>query len=320
MSARVGLIWGNAAWREAVRLREPYVDVDHLMLGLVATGGPAARLLAHHGVTLVGGRRAVSTVRARALALLGVDATALPSVAPLAASDLHRGKAGHARMTLQAERLFKRLRRGSTERDYLQALLAEPSGMVREVLGCAGVDLDALQEGLAGAAINWRTPTPRRVASSTSVGRGHRVDALRLEHWVSGPHHLVHHVATDLASTTRWLTSPDENRQPVTGRSRTRIAPDSQVASLNLLLAVATPSQVRWETWWGGRYGGSHTLDLEPIDSGTLVQLTREITTFGRFAAVAMPPVRLINGLGMPTMLQNLSFACADAIEDEQCP
>lgn|GEM_PF-3754932 len=54
---------------------------------------------------------------------------------------------------------------------------------------------------------------------------------------------------------------------------------------------------------------------LEPAKHGTLVGLTREIVTFGRFATAVMPAVRLMTGLGMPTMIQNLSFACADLIK-----
>lgn len=84
------------------------------------------------------------------------------------------------------------------------------------------------------------------------------------------------------------------------------------------MLTAATPERVRWEMWWGERYGGSHTLDLRPREGGTLVVLTREITTFGRLATVVMPAVRIATGLGMSTMIQNLSFACADLVEEEQ--
>ena len=317
MSARIALIWGNAAWREAVRLREPYVDVDHLLLGLMAAGGPAARLLGDHGFTLGRGRRAVAAARAGALASLGVDLTSLPSPAALSVEDLHRGEAGHAPMTPQAKRLCKDLPGRPSERDYLAALLAEPSGMVREVLRCADADVNVLQQGLADSAIGWGTPTPRRVVPSWPAARGQRVDALHLEHWVSAPDHRVHQVATDPTLITHWLKAPDDRLEVRYRRSEPPADTTSSPGAAGLLLGLATPTRVRWEMWWGSRYGGSDTLDLEPTKHGTLVGLTREIVTFGRFATAVMPAVRLMTGLGMPTMIQNLSFACADLIEDQ---
>lgn len=81
------------------------------------------------------------------------------------------------------------------------------------------------------------------------------------------------------------------------------------------MLACASPQRVVWQMWWGACYGGSHTLDLTPAGGGTLVELTRELVTFRHLGAVVMPPVRFVTGLGMPIMIQNLSFACADVVE-----
>lgn len=203
MNLRVWSIWGNAAWREAVRLREAFIDVDHLLLGLVATGGPAACLLGRHGFTLASGRRAALARHAGALASLGVDVTSLPPVTPLPVDDLHEGAAGQAPMTARAKRLCNSLWFRSNERDYLTALLAEPSGTVREVLECAGVDVDAFTRTVTGPARDWRTPTPRRVASSTPARRGHHISSLRLEHWISAPLGHVRDVAADLEMTDR---------------------------------------------------------------------------------------------------------------------
>ena len=218
---------------------------------------------------------------------------------PVLTNDLHQGASGHAPMSPRAERLLKSQGRRANERDYLTALLAEPSGTVREVLGSAGVDVDALTRGVAGSALDWRTPAPRRVVSSTPPLRGRRVSSLRLEHWICAPHPLVHLAAADLEGTDRWLTSPDDRQRVVDGRRESRVESGQAGGSVDLVLTAATPERVRWEMWWGERYGGSHTLDLRPLEGGTLVALTREITTFGRLAAVAMPAVRLAIGLGI---------------------
>lgn len=320
MSLRVSLIWGNAAWREAVRLREAFIDVDHLLLGLVAAGGPAARLLGRHGFTLASGRRAALRRHAGALASLGVDVTSLPPVTPLPVDDLHQGAAGYAPTTARAKRLCNSTLFPSDERRYLTALLAEPSGTVGEVLECAGVDVDALARDVDGSSIDWHTPTPRRVASSTPARRGHHISSLRLEHWISAPLHVVYDVAAGLEETDRWMTSPDGRLRVVDGRHQARVDTGISGATRtrDLVLACATPDQVSWQMWWGACYGGSHTVDLQPVEGGTLTVLTRELVTFRRLGAVVMPPVRFAPGLGMPIMIQNLSFACADLLDREQ--
>ena len=316
MRARTAMAWNNAAWCEAERVREALVDVDHQLLGLLAAGGPAARLLARHGLTLVSGRRAVLAAHTRALALLGIDA-ALPVVAPRPAGELRRGASTPARMTPRAWSLFTGLKRGAGERDYLAALVGEPSGTVRDVLRCADVDIHALERDLVGSAASWRSPAPVRVASSAPARRGRCVTSLRLEHWICAPRHLVQRVAADPGPTSRWPALPEGRLRRVDGRHEVRVDTGITGGPLELVLTVATPQQVRWEMWWNQRYGGSHTADLQPCEGGTLVALTREIATFGPPAAVMMPFVRLATGLGMPTMAQNLSLACADVIGEE---
>ncbi len=318
MSLRSAVVWGNASWREAVRMREAFVDVDHLLLGLAASGGPAARLLARHGLTLATGRRAARDVDANALGSLGVDVDALAPVPPRPADELHHRAAGHAPMTPRADRLCRALPRRSTERDYLTALLAEPSRTAHEVLQRAGVDVGALTRDLAASTTRWRTPTTVRVASSTPGRRGRCVSSLRLEHWTSAPRHLVHHAATDLETTSRWLSSPDSGLTAVDGRHETRVDTGRAGGPLDLVLTAATAERVRWEMWWGQRYGGSYTLDLTEDENGTLIGLNREITTFGHLGAPMMPATRFATGLGLPTLVQNLSFACADLIEEER--
>ncbi len=122
--------------------------------------------------------------------------------------------------------------------------------------------------------------------------------------------------ASDVTSTSRGLSAEKAGLRVLDGRHETRIDTGVPGGPMDVVLAAAEQHHVCWEMWWGERYGGSHTFDLVPLDSGTLVVHTRETTTFGRFAAT-MPLVRFATGLGMPTMVQNLSFACADLVETE---
>ncbi|MEU6697354.1 Clp protease N-terminal domain-containing protein [Pseudonocardia sp. NPDC046786] len=53
------------ALREAIRLGDRHIGTEHVLLGLLHPGHPASRVLAAHGVTLDGMRRAVSERRGR---------------------------------------------------------------------------------------------------------------------------------------------------------------------------------------------------------------------------------------------------------------
>ena len=129
---------------------------------------------------------------------------------------------------------------------------------------------------------------------------------------------MVREVAAGLEGTDRWLTSSDGRLRVVDGRYETRV--DAGLAgatgSWDLVLVCVAPHRVSWQMWWGSCYGGSHTIDLQPAGGGTLTVMTRELMTFRHLGAVVMPPVRFVTGLGMPTMIQNLSFACAALAEE----
>lgn len=231
------MVWGSAAWREAVRVREAFIDVDHLLLGLVAVGGPAAQLLADRGFTLAAGRRAALAERSDALALLGVEDARLVQTAPRPISDLHRGAAPHAPMSDRAQQLIEGLRRGAGEREYLVALLAEPSGLARRVLAWASVDVGALDEELAASPARWRSPAPQRVEAMMRPQRGQHVSALRLEHYIAAPMHLVRSMASGPGPAPVWLSGGRHGGEVETCQSE----------PVALTLTVATALRVRFE-------------------------------------------------------------------------
>lgn len=53
MSTRTIYKYVTAGWREAARARDPYIDLDHLLIGLIAAGaGRTGPLAARHNAEL----------------------------------------------------------------------------------------------------------------------------------------------------------------------------------------------------------------------------------------------------------------------------
>lgn len=96
----------NASWLEAVREHRAELDNEHLLLGLVASGGTPAAVLGTHGVTLVGARRAVVRVRAERLRGIGIDAAEVPARPVRDITGLTAGDIGRLPMSRAAENVL----------------------------------------------------------------------------------------------------------------------------------------------------------------------------------------------------------------------
>lgn len=130
-----------AANVEAVRLGHPEVDMEHLLLALLVTGGPSARLLLDAGVTLDRGRQAVAEVQQRELSDIGVNLLLPPpGQARYDASALPLPLSGRAR------ELDDRLPFVVDDQALLTALIDDEGGRVRRLLTQVGVDPDALRQ------------------------------------------------------------------------------------------------------------------------------------------------------------------------------
>lgn len=68
-----------AAGVEAVALRHPEVDIEHLLLGLLTTDGPSSSVLAEAGTDLAAVRRGVREVQRLQLADPGIAAVPSPA-------------------------------------------------------------------------------------------------------------------------------------------------------------------------------------------------------------------------------------------------
>ena len=126
------------AKEEASRYDLPQVDVDHLLLALLVGGGPAGRLLRAQGLTLDTARRATEQVRADQIARLGIVP---PAAEPRPIRDPLLGEMDWT------PRALKLMSSGGDhgELGLLTGLLDEHSGLAREVLAAAEVDVEALR-------------------------------------------------------------------------------------------------------------------------------------------------------------------------------
>lgn len=143
---RTGVLLAGA-WREALRVSAGHVEPEHLFLGLLASGGPAARTAAHHGLTLQAARRGAAVSRGRQLRAVGRDVAAEGFVprAPLAALD--RGGAATLPLAPETEALVSGGRRADSELPWALMLIAE-SEAVAALVRAADADPAALAAAL----------------------------------------------------------------------------------------------------------------------------------------------------------------------------
>ncbi|MFT3888036.1 MAG: Clp protease N-terminal domain-containing protein [Arachnia sp.] len=311
MSALTMPIPVTAAWREAVRARDPYIDLDHLLIGLITAGGAASRLLTRHGLTVPSTRAAARAAHADAVGLLGVDADRLPPTAPQSLRELNQD-GRRMPMAGRAERLLGNLGARAGERELLRALLTEGSGTITELTERAGVDVGALlcEVESRGA---WVTPVPRR-ARYLEAQRADGTVVVELDHFVAAELPLVRTVAIDQSHVAEWLILPDDMEPAPDGGLRTTMSRRGR--SSTLLVTLSTDEGcIRWTEHWDGEPTSWYDLHLVEAEGGTAVNLARGVRPIGVLGAAMRPVIRQTNGLGLLLRAQNLSMACAEVTE-----
>jgi ATP-dependent Clp protease ATP-binding subunit ClpA len=164
-----------AAQQEAVALRHGWIGTEHVLLGVLATGGGGARLLAGFGVEAAGVRENVVRIVGRgeddidpdALATLGIDLEAVRerverAFGPGALSRRGRCRRGgvsmHVPFTPRAKKSLELTLREAvslgarelTAEHLVLGLLREGDGVAARVLTEHGVTLAAAREKVAG--------------------------------------------------------------------------------------------------------------------------------------------------------------------------
>ena len=220
------------AWREALRVSAPRVDPEHLFLGVLTSGGPAARVASRHGLSLEAARRGAAVRAGRQLRAVGTDVAREGRIprAPLAALD--RGGASTIPLSTSSEGMLPGRRQPLSETGWALDLLQEPAGTVSALVAAVGVDVDALRRSLraAGDASDVHLPdaelavtpegclTPADAltppdgirTSGAMAGRAGRVGALGTEWFVSAPREDVVRLLRDPEQVRAVTAQPAE--------------------------------------------------------------------------------------------------------------
>ena len=190
----------GAASREATRAGHPEVGFEHLLLGALVNGGPAARLLMDAGVGLTEARAAIDGLLHEDLALLGIDAV-FP--APSAGA----GVEGPALLPLapRVRELVDECPWSGGDTALVAALIDEEGGRVRRLLERLEVDTDRVRHSLGEPV---RAATTPAVDDADPAPEGWEYTAYDLE--VPVPAERLWNVVSDPVRRGEW--DPGEAR------------------------------------------------------------------------------------------------------------
>lgn len=258
----------SGAWREALRVSSPRVDPEHLFLGVLSSGGPAARIASRHGLSLAAARRGAAVRANRQLRAVGQDVAREGRVprAPLAAVD--PGGAATLPLSADAEGMLPARGADMTETAWALDLLQEPTGAVSALVAAAGVDVDALRRGLRDAAGMDSTRLDGADLGVTPAACPVPHDALSAPDGIRSSGARAQRAGRLTALGAEWFVAAPRGRvlallrDPEQIRAVTAQAPDAEVDDA---FGVVTTVRARPSR------GGTHrsTRQLFPSESGT---------------------------------------------------
>ncbi|MBC9958069.1 SRPBCC domain-containing protein [Yimella sp. cx-51] len=182
-----------AAMEEASRYGQREADIDHLLLALTLDEGAAGKVLRRNGITLGHAREAVEQQHSAQLAALGIT-TPMPDPGPIVFHET-----GGYDWSERAKNLFTRSVEGEKRGDsaaVLSELLAEPSGLIEELLRRLGRTPEELRSELADVRpSSAHEPAPK--ASEAGPSR-------RGETFVPAPVHQVWQLLIDPRRMPEW--------------------------------------------------------------------------------------------------------------------
>lgn len=251
----------RVAQEEASRWAHPRIDVEHLLLALLATPGAAGRVLRSLGVTLDRARAAVAEGHAERVAALGVE---VPAPSPRPASD----PAGiAARWTPRAEAVMRAVDDHRDDLGYLLAVVADPSGSADDLLRALDLEPTRVREAVdrqratTSPVATPRTPQRRGWDTVAHVGF---VPAPREDVWelVRDPARLPERdstvAAVEPATDGTWIV-------------RLVAGPRGPVGYRLEVVDVVPGRTATWRTSWGPPTGARQEIEftLAETDGGT---------------------------------------------------
>ncbi len=263
----------TAATDEAARLGHGDVDVDHVLLALLVTGGRSTGVLSRAGLDLSAARTAMAEVQRQDLASLGVP---VPVPPPLAGRAPGVGTAALP-WSDRARRALAPLPDGGPDTAVLVAVLSDEGSPARRLLEQAGVDADGV---LAAALVAGgpADPGPDREADARARTTTHTrtVAVPRADLWavVSDPRRRPDW--DDSVAVVRSLD--DGSFETLDALARTLAAPgepieDPGLVSRHHVTARDDGRLIEWETRYPRR-GHTEWLRVELEDAGTGTRLT----------------------------------------------
>ena len=155
------LLLSAAANNEAERMGHTQVDTDHLLLGLISLGGPAAQVLRRRGVTLGRARAAVEEIQRHDLETVGIEVPETTLAAPTHYSSELKPRTRTAAAAVGIE--------PGDGVALLRHLLADSEGQASRVVAHLGADITEADLGDTGAGRRSKTSAGWQSTCSVDV-------------------------------------------------------------------------------------------------------------------------------------------------------
>lgn len=266
----------SAASEEATRAGSPEVDVDHLFLALVLSGGAAGDLLRSYGVTIDAARTAIDAEQTDQLASLGISA---PDVTPRQLTPAYQTRLD---WTPRAREVLKRTSSPFDGLALLRGVITERSGTVTRLLRRLDVDLEPLLERLF--------QEPASPAQRTDSSHAGRRGIVCVTGFIPAPLDDVWAVVNDPARIPEWddftgTVTPSDRLDTWTARPQKVTAAGEKVplkhpAEIVQLLADDQTHRVIREVSWPTRRHATNqivTITLTRQSLGCRIEITSSL-------------------------------------------
>ncbi|WP_226344194.1 Clp protease N-terminal domain-containing protein [Agilicoccus flavus] len=304
----------NAAAYECARSGHDIVDVDHVLLALLATGGPVARIMAEHGLTLASTRETVS-VRRRAGAPEDADDPTTQSI-PVGA--LRDDVSGGLPWTARATELWPSPAARTTDLELLLTLMDEEGGVVWSIIEMGDAEAGAVQAEVESTLDDGDD-------GGTEIGEHTFSDddpavTVSLDHALAQPVDIVWPSLVDSGLVCLWAGSPETSRVVSGGVETTfeRLGHRGHIRLDPTLVEEPGPlgARVVWQERQfsdkvRGDHGGWYDLQLTPTGPASTLRLTRGLRTFGALGRALMPIARRSTAANLNPMAQDIAYASA---------